>query len=168
MIFNMGAVIGCLIPLGQNIHTTTNKPVTDGTYIGFIVLTVIGAGLTFTLVNAKDVLREDGSRVILMKNPSWKTELLGLRDTFISDPYILFLFPMFFSSNWFYTYQFNGGMYFGPICQWERLTKFSKPSEVQYSYSSSQQRAILYYANCWCVHIRLWTRPSIHQPKTAS
>jgi len=29
-------------------------------------------------------------------------------ETFKSDPYILFLFPMFFASNWFYAYQFNG------------------------------------------------------------
>jgi len=42
-----------------------------------------------------------------MKNPSWKTELLGLWETFFTDPYILLLFPMFFASNWFYTYQFN-------------------------------------------------------------
>lgn len=42
-----------------------------------------------------------------MRNPSWKTELLGLLETFKTDPYIIFLFPMFFSSNLFYTYQFN-------------------------------------------------------------
>lgn len=80
---------------------------TDGTYIGFIVLTVTGACLTFTLVNAKSVLRHDGSRVIMMKNPSWKSEILGLGEVFVSDTYIVLLFPMFFASNWFYTYQFN-------------------------------------------------------------
>lgn len=42
-----------------------------------------------------------------MKNPTWKTELVGLYETFKTDPYILLLFPMFFASNWFYTYQFN-------------------------------------------------------------
>lgn len=42
-----------------------------------------------------------------MKNPTWKTEILGLWETLRTDPYILFLFPMFFASNWFYTYQFN-------------------------------------------------------------
>ncbi|PNS15793.1 UNC93-like protein [Sphaceloma murrayae] len=108
MIFNMGGVIGSLIPLGQNINTTTNSVVSDGTYIGFIVLTLIGAGLAFTLVDAKSVIRQDGSKIILMKNPTWKTELWGLWETIQSDPYIVFLFPMFFASNWFYTYQFNG------------------------------------------------------------
>ncbi|KAF2761391.1 MFS general substrate transporter [Pseudovirgaria hyperparasitica] len=107
MIFNMGAVIGGLIPLGQNINTTTASTVTDGTYIGFLVLTLLGAALAFTLVKAKNVIRDDGSKVILMKSPSWKTELLGLFETFKTDPYILALFPMFFASNWFYAYHFN-------------------------------------------------------------
>ena len=42
-----------------------------------------------------------------MKNPTWWTEIIGLWQTFQSDPYIVLLFPMFFASNWFYTYQFN-------------------------------------------------------------
>ncbi|KAF2843455.1 MFS general substrate transporter [Patellaria atrata CBS 101060] len=107
MIFNLGAVIGGLIPLGQNINQRGNKPVTDGTYIGFLILTLIGASLAWCLVNAKDVIREDGSKIILMKNPTWKTEILGLWEVFRSDTYILLLFPMFFASNWFYTYHFN-------------------------------------------------------------
>lgn len=107
MVFNLGAVIGGLIPLGQNIHATDNKTVSDGTYISFLVLTVLGAGLALTLVDAKNVIRSDGSKVILMQHPSWKSELLGLAETFRSDPYIIFLFPMFFASNWFYTYHFN-------------------------------------------------------------
>ena len=95
------------IPLGQNINVKTDSTVSDGTYIGFLVLTVIGAMLAWTLVDAKSVIRSDGSRVILMKNPSWKSEIMGLGETFLSDPYIVLLFPMFFASNWFYTYQFN-------------------------------------------------------------
>ncbi|KAK6442521.1 hypothetical protein LTR95_001223 [Oleoguttula sp. CCFEE 5521] len=107
-IFNLGGVIGSLIPLGQNIHTTSNSTVSDGTYVGFIILTFLGATLAWFLVDAKKVIRKDGSRVIVMKHPTWKTELWGLWETLISDPFIVFLFPMFFASNWFYTYQFNG------------------------------------------------------------
>jgi hypothetical protein len=108
MIFNMGGVIGSLVPLGQNIHVTTNSPVSDGTYVGFIILSVVGAGLAWLLCDAKNVVRTDGSRVIMMKNPTFKTEIFGMWETFRSEPYIVFLFPMFFASNWFYTYQFNG------------------------------------------------------------
>lgn len=58
-------------------------------------------------MDAKHVVRTDGSRVIIMQHPTWKTELLGLWQTLQSDPYIVLLWPMFFASNWFYTYQFN-------------------------------------------------------------
>ncbi|KYK56379.1 hypothetical protein DCS_03379 [Drechmeria coniospora] len=114
-IFNMGAVIGSLIPLGTNIHTTANVTVADGTYIGFIVLMAFGAFLALFLCDASDVVRPDGSRVVLMKNPSWQSELKGLYETIRFEPFVIFLFPMFFSSNWFYVYQQNNvnGAHFG-------------------------------------------------------
>lgn len=49
--------------------------------------------------------RSDGSPVPTPENPSWKTELMGLYIAIRSDPYILLLFPMFFTSNWFYTWR---------------------------------------------------------------
>jgi hypothetical protein len=79
----------------------------DSTYIAFLILTFLGACLAWTLVDAKHVVRRDGTRIILMKHPTWKTEIVGLWETLRSDPYIILLFPMFFASNWFYTYQFN-------------------------------------------------------------
>lgn len=96
------------IPLGENINTTTSAKVTDGTYIAFIILMFAGAFLGVFLCDAGKVIREDGSKVVLMKNPTWKSEFIGLFETLRSDSYILLLFPMFLSSNWFTTYQFNG------------------------------------------------------------
>ncbi len=92
--------------MGQNIHSTAGN-VTDGTYIGFMVLTFIGACLAWTLVDAKTVVRSDGSHVILMKHPTWQSEILGLLEVLKTDVWIVCLFPMFLASNWFYTYQFN-------------------------------------------------------------
>ena len=66
-----------------------------------------GAVLALCLCNANDIVRPDGSRVILMKNPSWKSELAGLWETLRFEPFVVLLFPMFFSSNWFYVYQQN-------------------------------------------------------------
>lgn len=106
MIFNLGAVIGSLIPLGLNIEKKTG-PVTDGTYVGFIVLMLLGAILALCLCDAAKVQRPDGSKVILMKNPSWATEFKGLIETITREPWIVLLFPMFFSSNFFYTWQGN-------------------------------------------------------------
>ncbi|KAI9823056.1 MAG: hypothetical protein M1832_002710 [Thelocarpon impressellum] len=106
MIFNLGAVIGSLIPLAQNIRSTSNS-VNDGTYIAFIVLMFLGAMLAWCLVDSKHVLRSDGSRVIVMRHPTWRSEIVGLWTVLRTDAYIVALFPMFFASNWFYTYQFN-------------------------------------------------------------
>lgn len=107
IIFNMGGVVGALIPLAQNINTTTNKSVADGTYIGFIILMGIGALLALLLCNAGSVIREDGSKVILMKNPTWQSEFVGLWECLYLQPWVVALFPMFFASNIFYTYQQN-------------------------------------------------------------
>ncbi|XXG97488.1 hypothetical protein Hte_003791 [Hypoxylon texense] len=107
IIFNLGAVIGSLIPLGQNINNTGGT-VTDGTYIGFIVLMAIGAILALSIVNGDKVIREDGSRIILMKNPTWQSEFKGLWECISLSPWVVALFPMFFASNIFYTYQQNG------------------------------------------------------------
>jgi MFS family permease len=107
IIFNLGAVIGALVPLGQNVNATGATNVTDGTYIGLIVLMLTGAILALGLCNADKIRRVDGSKVILMKNPSWKTEFIGLFETITSSPWVILLFPMFFASNVFYTYQLN-------------------------------------------------------------
>ncbi|KAH8433623.1 unc-93 family MFS transporter [Aspergillus melleus] len=113
VIFNLGGVIGSLIPLGQNMHSEAGR-VNDGTYIAFMVLMAVGFALAWTLCDSKYVKRNDGSHVIVMKNPTWKSEFLGLYETLRSDYYIVLFFPMFLASNWFYGYHFNSvnGAYF--------------------------------------------------------
>lgn len=66
-----------------------------------------GACLYLMLCNANRVILEDNTKVIVMKNPSWSSELVGLWETLFQEPWILLLFPMFFASNFFYTYQKN-------------------------------------------------------------
>lgn len=72
-----------------------------------MVLTFLGACLAWTLIDAHNVVRNDGSHVILMKHPTWQSEFIGLYEVLRTDAWIICLFPMFFSSNWFYTYHFN-------------------------------------------------------------
>lgn len=107
MIFNLGAVIGSLVPLGENMHKTAGN-VSDGTYIAFLVLMACGFVLAWGLVDSRKVRRADGSHIVVMKHPTWKSEILGLFEVLRTDSYIILLFPMFFASNWFYTYHFNG------------------------------------------------------------
>ncbi|KAF9552988.1 MFS general substrate transporter [Agrocybe pediades] len=105
-IFNLGAVVGASVSLGQNIHSTANS-VGNGTYIGFLVLTLIGVFIPLTMADPEKMIRTDGTKVTTPRHPSWKVELYGLWITLLTDPMVLLLFPMFFASNWFYTWQFN-------------------------------------------------------------
>lgn len=117
-IFNLGAVIGSAIPIGQNWNSTESS-VNDGTYVAFFVLMVCGFVLAFFLAAPHKIIRSDLTRVEKVRHPSaWylnhhnfadinRSEFIGLFQTLRSDYYILLLFPMFWASNWFYTYQFN-------------------------------------------------------------
>ncbi|KAI0161295.1 MFS general substrate transporter [Xylariaceae sp. FL1272] len=107
IIFNFGGVIGALIVLAQNLHNNSGT-VTDGTYAAFIVLMFLGAVIALFLVDADKVIREDGSKVIIMKEPTWRSEFIGLWECIYNAPWVILLFPMFFASNIFYTYQQNG------------------------------------------------------------
>ena len=53
------------------------------------------------------MVRDDGSRVTTPRHPSWKAELKALWTALRTDPFIILLFPMFFASNYFYTWQFS-------------------------------------------------------------
>jgi hypothetical protein len=68
-----------------------------------------GASLCFVSMDANYVIRTDGTRVELALQPTWKSEIVDLWTTLVkTDRYIVLLFPMFFVSNAFYTYQYNG------------------------------------------------------------
>jgi MFS family permease len=107
VIFNAGGVVGSLVLLLQNVNNT-NGSVTDGTYIALIILMFLGVVVATLMCDADKVIREDHTKVIVMKNPSWMSEFKGLYETILAEPWIILLFPMFFASNIFYTYQNNG------------------------------------------------------------
>lgn len=101
------------IPLGQNLHSNKGQ-VDNATYIAFMVLMAVGFVLAWAIAESKYIIREDGSRVITIKNPTWQSEFKGLLETIRTDYYIVLMFPMFLASNWFNGYQFNSvnGSYF--------------------------------------------------------
>ncbi|TCD71410.1 hypothetical protein EIP91_010116 [Steccherinum ochraceum] len=105
-IFNLGSVVGSSVSLGQNFNSKANS-VGKGTYIGFLVLTLIGVAIPMCMANPKKMVRSDGTPVVYPKHPSVTSALRGLWTTLRNDPWIMSLFPMFFVSNWFYTWQFN-------------------------------------------------------------
>ncbi|KAH6917687.1 major facilitator superfamily domain-containing protein [Coprinopsis sp. MPI-PUGE-AT-0042] len=105
-IFNLGAVIGSSVSLGLNVKSSKNE-VGASTYIAFIVLTAIGVVIPLIMVDPHKMIRTDGTKVSKPRSPSWKVEILSLKLALWNDPMILTLVPMFFASNWFYTWQFN-------------------------------------------------------------
>lgn len=57
------------------------------------------------MVDPKEMIRTDGTKVSIPRHPSWKSEIKGIYIAIKTDPLILMLFPMFFASNWFYTWR---------------------------------------------------------------
>ncbi|KAI8070851.1 major facilitator superfamily domain-containing protein [Gongronella butleri] len=113
MIFNTGATMGGAILLGLNFNGSGNK-VSLGTYIGFMVIMFCGSLMPLFLARPNKVIRGDGAPVSLHKYSNVTREALEVFKLF-TNWRMLVLIPLFLSSNWFYTYQFqifNGGGYF--------------------------------------------------------
>ena len=73
--------------------------------IGFLVLTLIGVTIPMLMADPNKMIRTDGTKVTAPRQPSWRTEFYGLYVALKTDPMIILLFPMFFASNWFYTWR---------------------------------------------------------------
>lgn len=113
-IFNCGAIIGSIVSLALNWHNS-EPHVSEQTYIAFMGIMGVGCLLTFLLLPPKQIRRGDGSRVATTTMQATRSsEAIAVLKLF-KDWRLLCLIPMFFSSNWFYTYQFNavngGGMF---------------------------------------------------------
>lgn len=68
-------------------------------------MTGIGVAIPMLMADPTKVIRSDGTKVTNPRHPSWKTEIKGLYIALRDDPLIVLLFPMFFASNWFYTWR---------------------------------------------------------------
>ncbi|RKP28067.1 major facilitator superfamily domain-containing protein [Syncephalis pseudoplumigaleata] len=106
VIFNLGGVIGGIIPLIANFHSTA-RSVNDGTYIAFIVIMAAASAIPLLMVSPRAMVRDDGTQVVMEKSRGVKEEVMGMLKAF-TDWRMLCLLPMFLASNWFYSYQFDG------------------------------------------------------------
>ncbi|KAJ2822889.1 hypothetical protein FBU31_004455, partial [Coemansia sp. 'formosensis'] len=112
IIFNLGGMLGGILPFAINYHSDKGSLV-DGVYIAFVVLECLGAFLGLALAPPSKVTRDDGSSVVLVKYTNLGKETLEIIKLFI-NPLMLALLPMCFTSNFFYTYQFdniNGALF---------------------------------------------------------
>ncbi|KAF9921767.1 hypothetical protein FBU30_008182 [Linnemannia zychae] len=105
-IFNCGGVIGNVIPLILQWNDPTAGGASTGAYATYMIIMVVGALLSILLLPTSRVIRRDGSHVARVRYSSPTSELLSVFKLFL-DWRMLCLIPMFFTSNWIYTYQFN-------------------------------------------------------------
>ncbi|KAK3848504.1 MAG: major facilitator superfamily domain-containing protein [Linnemannia gamsii] len=105
-IFNTGAVLGGFIPMGIQWNDPGAKAMSNTVFIVFLSITVVGAFLSLLLLPASKVVRADGTPITKVKFSSAGAEARAILALF-KDWRMLALFPMFFTSNWFYSYQLN-------------------------------------------------------------
>ncbi|XP_041010992.1 UNC93-like protein 1 [Juglans microcarpa x Juglans regia] len=105
-IFNMGGVIGGLIPFILNYNRAEAASVNDGTYIGFMAFMSAGTLLSLSILPPSKVVRDDGTRCTNIKYSNVNTEALEILFLFLNWKMLLIV-PAALASNFFYTYQFN-------------------------------------------------------------
>lgn len=105
-IFNMGGVIGGLIPFISNYHRLKAESVNDQTYIAFMCFMSAGALLSLAILPPSRVVRDDGSHCTNIKYSNVSTESVEILKLFLNWR-LLLIVPAAWASNFFYTYQFN-------------------------------------------------------------
>ncbi|XP_048427095.1 UNC93-like protein 1 [Pyrus x bretschneideri] len=105
-IFNMGGVIGGLIPFILNYHRSEAASVNDATYIGFMIFMSIGTLLSLGILPPSKVVRDDGTKCTDIQYSNVTTEAIEIAKLF-TNWQMLLIIPAAWSSNFFYTYQFN-------------------------------------------------------------
>ncbi|CAN0916661.1 UNC93-like protein 2 [Linum grandiflorum] len=94
VIFSSGGVVGGLVPFSLNFHAgEADDAVNDATYIAFIIFMAA-------------VIREDGTRCTPTNRSKPATEAMQVLKLFTNWKMLL-MAPAAWSSNFFYTYQFN-------------------------------------------------------------
>jgi fumarate reductase subunit D len=69
-IFQAGGVIGSIIPICLNWNSTQGN-LNDGSYIAFICIMLIGCFIPLLLLTSDQVIRTDGTKVVLPPMPTW-------------------------------------------------------------------------------------------------
>lgn len=103
-IFTSGGVVGSAIALGMSYDNPDSNKTPTSVYIVFVILMLCAIGVVWFILPSNYVVRGDGSLVELQTSMKFKEELTAFAQQF-KDWRMLLLFPMFFCSNYFYSYQ---------------------------------------------------------------
>ncbi|KAI9298797.1 MFS general substrate transporter [Neoconidiobolus thromboides FSU 785] len=110
IIFNLGSVLGNIIPFSLNFNSASGK-LGNGTYIGLIVVMLVGCAISLGLAPIEKVVRHDGSPVKVTKYENILSEAIEVLKVFLNWKMVV-LVPLFVASNYFYTYQWDIMNYF--------------------------------------------------------
>ncbi|KAF9285420.1 hypothetical protein BGZ68_003902 [Mortierella alpina] len=106
-IFNLGAVLGSVLPLALNSRENMDPDdVSSNTYIVYMVIMGVSTLLAVFLARPSTIVRDNGEPVTVAKFAGLKAEGMAILSVFC-DWRMLLLIPAFFFSNFSYTYQFN-------------------------------------------------------------
>lgn len=105
-IFNMGGVIGGLIPFILNYNRSEASSVNDATYIGFMCFMTFGSILSLAILPPRKVVRDDGTHCSNIRYSKVSTESIEVLKLF-GNWKMLLIVPAAWASNFFYSYQFN-------------------------------------------------------------
>lgn len=99
----MGTLVGAAIALGIEAHSVL-PAVSTGVYLAFMIIQLTAIFSTWLLLPPHLVVRNDGTLVELEDSITPAREIKEFVKLF-KDIRVLYLFPMFFASNYFYAYQ---------------------------------------------------------------
>eukprot|EP00516_Mucochytrium_quahogii_P010395 CAMPEP_0203766186 /NCGR_PEP_ID=MMETSP0099_2-20121227/273_1 /ASSEMBLY_ACC=CAM_ASM_000209 /TAXON_ID=96639 /ORGANISM=" , Strain NY0313808BC1" /LENGTH=459 /DNA_ID=CAMNT_0050662499 /DNA_START=229 /DNA_END=1604 /DNA_ORIENTATION=- len=105
-IFNLFAVTGGLLTFALNFNSTSGNA-GAGIYYTFACATAVGVVVSFFgIVKPESVIRSDGEHVVVPPQHGFRESITGTLKA-LTETNMLFLAPIFFSSNFFYAYGFN-------------------------------------------------------------
>lgn len=113
VLFNLGGVLGAAVELGISWDSTTNS-VSNSVYIALLCIAACGTFLPALLANPATIVRTDGTRVVPPVHPTWRKEVEGMWHLIKTEKILIGLLPLFFSSNFTYTYEqstYNGHLF---------------------------------------------------------
>ncbi|KAG5990997.1 hypothetical protein E4U43_004142 [Claviceps pusilla] len=102
-LFQTGTLLGSAIALAIEFHSDL-PGVSNGVYVAFMVIMLTSMATSWLVLPPERVVRADGTIVKLAEPLSPSREMVEFAAMF-RDWRMLALFPMFFSSNFFYAYQ---------------------------------------------------------------
>jgi hypothetical protein len=103
----LGAVIGGIIPVAQNNTNTAAASVNTGTYVATTVLMIISVIVPFALANPNNVIRSDGTRVVVRPAGSIVQELRNMLYSLKKDPMFLLFLPFGTAALFYVPFQAN-------------------------------------------------------------